>query len=83
MGNEENAAFDSLKKALTNPPVLGLPNSQDPFILDTDAPDAAIGAELIQAQNGEERVIAYGSFALTRSRRNTVLRDRGKEQQPE
>ena len=53
-GNEVKAAFDSLKKALTNPPVLGLPNSQDPFILDTDASDAAIGAELIQVQNGEK-----------------------------
>ena len=52
-GNEEKATFDSLKKALTNPPVLGLPNSQDPFILDTDASDAAIEAEIIQVQNGE------------------------------
>ena len=43
--------FDSLKKALTNPLVLGLPKSQDPFILDTDASDVAIGAELIQVQN--------------------------------
>ena len=47
-GNEEKAAFDLLKKALTNPPVLGLPNSQDSFIMDTHASDVAIGAELIQ-----------------------------------
>ena len=53
-GNEVKAAFDSLKKALTNPPALGLSNSQDPFILDTDASDAAIGAELIQVQNGKK-----------------------------
>ena len=63
--DEEQAAFDELKDALTNPPVLGLPNSYDPLILDTDASDMAIGAELIQVQNGEERVIAYSSFALT------------------
>ena len=36
-GNEEQVAFDSLKEALTNPPVLGLPNSEDFLILDTDA----------------------------------------------
>ena len=63
--DEEQAAFDELKDALTNPPVLGLPNSYDPLILDTDASDMAIGAELIQVQNGKERVIAYSSFALT------------------
>ena len=54
-----------LKESLTHPPVLGLPNSQDPFILDTDASDIAKGSELIQVQNGAERVIAYSSFALT------------------
>ena len=46
-------------------PVLAYPNADDPFILDTDASGTAIGAELIQVQNGEERVIVYGSFALT------------------
>ena len=54
-----------MKEALTNPPVLGLPNTYDPLILDTDASDVSIGSELIQVQNGEERVIAYSSFALT------------------
>jgi hypothetical protein len=39
------------------------------YILDTDASDRAIGAELIQVQNGEERVIAYGSFILTPEQR--------------
>ncbi|MBV2113414.1 MAG: DDE-type integrase/transposase/recombinase [Candidatus Thiodiazotropha sp. (ex Ctena orbiculata)] len=64
-GNEEEEAFEALKKALTSPPVLGLPNSRDPFLLDTDASDSAIGGELIQVQNGEEKVIAYSSFVLT------------------
>ena len=50
---EQQEAFDALKEALTHPPVLALPNLQD----DTDASDHAIGAELIQVQNGEERVI--------------------------
>ena len=45
--NEEQAAFDSLKEALTNPLVLGLSNNQYLFILETTASDAAIGAELI------------------------------------
>ena len=56
-GQEEQEAFESLKVALVNPPVLGLPNTEDPFILDTDASDTAIGAELLQISNGEEKVV--------------------------
>ncbi|MCG7869674.1 MAG: retroviral-like aspartic protease family protein, partial [Candidatus Thiodiazotropha taylori] len=58
-------AFEDLKEALTTAPVLGLPNHTDLFIVDTDASNYAIGAELIQVQEGAERVIAYGSYALT------------------
>ena len=32
-------------------PVLAYPNSEDLFILDTDASNHAIGSELLQAQN--------------------------------
>jgi hypothetical protein len=35
------------------------------FILDTDASDKSVGAELIQIQEGEERAVAYGSLTLT------------------
>lgn len=64
-GQEQQDAFSNLKLALTTTPVLALPNSKDLFILDTDASDFAIGVELIQLQEGEERVIAYGSVSLT------------------
>jgi hypothetical protein len=33
-------------------PVLALPNATDRFILDTDASDKSVGAELIQIQEG-------------------------------
>jgi hypothetical protein len=46
-------------------PVLALHNATDPFILDTDASDKSVGAELIQIQEGEERAVAYGSLMLT------------------
>ena len=51
-------------------PVLALPNANNPFILDTDASNYAIGAELIQVQNGVERTIAYSCFALTHGQLN-------------
>ncbi len=41
----------------------------DPFILDTDASDCAIGAELLQVQGGIERVIAFGSLSLATEQR--------------
>ena len=38
-------------------PVLAYPNSEDLFILDTEASNHAIGSELLQVQNGVERLI--------------------------
>ena len=64
-GEEQQKAFDALREALTNPPVLALARREGEFILDTDASDRAIGAELSQIQDGEPRVIAYGSYTLT------------------
>lgn len=64
-GMEQQEAYETLKNALQTIPVLTLPNSTDKFILDTDASDTAIGAKLLQIQDGQERVIAYGSFTLS------------------
>ena len=58
-------AFDDLKHAMVSAPVLALPNSEDHFILDCDASNTAIGAELLQVQDGVERTIAYSSHVLT------------------
>ena len=52
--------------AVATQPVFTLPNKVDPFVLDTNASDVAIGAELYQVQGSEERVIANGSFAVTK-----------------
>ena len=66
----QQQSFEALQLALICAPVLAYPNSKDPFILDTDASDFAIGAELLQVQEGEERVVSYGSFSLIPSQRN-------------
>lgn len=75
-GQEQQDAFSNLKLALTTTPVLALPNSKDLFILDTDASDFAICAELIQVQEGEERVIAYGSVSLTPEQQRFVQQEK-------
>ena len=68
-GESQQSAFEALREALTCAPVLAYPNATDLFILDTDASGTAIGAELIQVQEGEEKVISYGSFILSPSQR--------------
>ena len=42
-------------------------------ILDTDASEYAVGAELIQVQEGLERVVAYGSYALSHEQRRYCI----------
>ena len=64
-GFEQEQAFQALKTALVIPQVLALPNRADLFVFDTDASDLAIGAELLQIQDGKENVVSYGSFSLT------------------
>jgi hypothetical protein len=53
-GEEQERAFDELRKAMVREPVIALPSATDPFILDTDPSDRSVGAELIQIQ-GEKR----------------------------
>jgi hypothetical protein len=48
---------------------LNYPNSNDTFILDTDASDNTIGAELSQIQKGEEKTICFASKVLTPAQR--------------
>ena len=64
-GEEQERVFDELRKAMVRAPVLALPNATDPFILDTDASDRSVRAELIQIQGGAEGAVAYRSFTLT------------------
>ena len=63
-------AFERLKEALVTAPVLAYPTREGKFVLDTDASATAIGAVLSQIQDGEEKVIAYESCALSSSRQN-------------
>nr|CDS20849.1 KRAB A domain containing protein [Echinococcus granulosus] len=68
---EHDEAFKELK--LCSTPILALPNfesSAPPFILDTDASDAAVGGVLSQKDiKGGEHVIAYASTRLSKKMR--------------
>jgi len=72
-GDAQDEAFKHLKQLLSEAPILVHPRKEGLFILDTDASDEGVGAVLSQVQDGEERVISYGSKALSKCERNYCI----------
>ncbi|XP_029574004.1 uncharacterized protein LOC115165110 [Salmo trutta] len=58
---EHQRAFEALKRALMEAPVLASPDPNRPFILDTDASNEGLGAVLAQRGPDGEHVVAYYS----------------------
>ncbi|GFT29538.1 retrovirus-related Pol polyprotein from transposon 17.6 [Trichonephila clavipes] len=75
-GPEEVEAFNSLKKALTSDPVLGMYDERASTEVHTDASGYGIGAVLVQIQNNVEKVIAYASRTLTKVEKNYSTTER-------
>jgi len=67
---ECEAAFTTLKSALSEAPVLALPDDDSEYILDCDASNRAIGAVLSQVQDGIERPICYASQLYSKHEAN-------------
>ena len=63
-------AFEELKLRLITAPVLGYADFTKPFILETDASFAGLGAILSQEQDGVRKVLAYASRGLRPPERN-------------
>ena len=55
---------------------MGFPKDEGEFYLDADACNTAIGAVLSQFQDGQLRVIAYGSRKLNKAERNYCITDK-------
>ena len=62
---EQQNAFNKLKTALTNAPVLASARSENTFDLDTDALVFGLEIVLSQKQNSQEKVLAYASRTLS------------------
>ncbi len=58
-------AFDALKKALVEAPILVRPDFEEPFCLDVDWSTKGVSAILSQREGRFEKVVAYASKALT------------------
>ena len=64
-------AFDKLKLILSSPPILRMPNCDQPFSLATDASQYGVGAVLMQrGDNDVVRFISFFSKSLNSAQRN-------------
>ena len=61
---EQQKAFEDIKKDVTNAPVLLMPNSTGHFVLVSDTSKIGCGAALYQKQRGQYHLIAYYSKRL-------------------
>ena len=63
-GEEQQKAFEDIKRDVTNAPVLLMPNSTGHFVLVSDTSKIGYGAALYQKQRGKYHLIAYYSKRL-------------------
>jgi hypothetical protein len=68
-GSEHNSAFESLKTALCEAPILQIPDFEREFVLATDVSDIAVSAVLHQGVGGELAPVSYYSRLLTGGRK--------------
>ena len=64
LGEEQQQAFDEIKKRLVKQPVLHLPDNKGRFQLYSDTSKFATGSALYQMQNGKLKITAYASKRL-------------------
>ena len=74
---ESNESFQTLKTALTQKPILRLPNFEKQFVLQTDASDLGLGAVLLQEHDGVNMPVMYISRKLNaaETRYSTIERE--------
>ncbi|EGN91448.1 hypothetical protein SERLA73DRAFT_157560, partial [Serpula lacrymans var. lacrymans S7.3] len=73
---DQQRAFDVLKKTITTSPTLAIPNDEDPFKVECDASNYATGAVLSQQQEGKWRPVAFLSKSMNPAERNYAIWDK-------
>ena len=74
---ESNESFQTLKTALTQKPILRLPDFEKQFVLQTDVSDSGLGAVLLQEHDGVNMPVMYISRKLNaaETRYSTIERE--------
>ncbi|KAH9297584.1 hypothetical protein KI387_029266, partial [Taxus chinensis] len=76
-GNKAHEAFEQLKEALVSSPVLKNPDWSKPFIVYTDASDAALGSTLSQKdENGNDHPVYFGSRQMSSAEVNYTVTEK-------
>ena len=75
-GEDEAAAFETLKERITTAPVLAYPDPDKPFIVTSDASGGAIGAVLSQDHGKGPQPIAFFSRKLKSAECNYATHDK-------
>ncbi|CAI5716266.1 unnamed protein product [Peronospora farinosa] len=74
---EHQSAFDSVKKSLSEAPVLMLPDDSNPFHVVCDASNFAIGCALMQFDDeGRESVVSFQSRQMKSAEKNYPVHDK-------
>ncbi|KAH9318924.1 hypothetical protein KI387_020693, partial [Taxus chinensis] len=77
LGNKAHEAFGQLKESLVSSPVLKNLDWSKPFIVYTDASDAALGSTLSQKdENGNEHPIYFGSRQMSSAEVNYTVTEK-------
>src|SRR3954447_7709620 len=75
-GSEQERAFEGLKEAMSTAPVLAMPKDEEPFMIECDTSEGALGAILSQKQDEKWRPVAFLSKALNPTERNYEIYDK-------
>jgi len=73
--DNHDSSFTTLRNAIMTSPILMIPTDDDPFRLETDASEYAVGAVLSQKVNSVWRPVAFLSKALSQTQRNYAIYD--------
>lgn len=69
-GDEQQKAFETLKRDLIRPPILYAPDFDYPFEIHCDSSHVGLGGVLLQRIDDQERVISFISRSFTKPERN-------------
>ena len=75
-GTAEQLAFETLRRAVTEAPIVAYPDFEKPFWVKTDASGGSVGFVLTQFHEEREHVISYGSKKLDATQRRWSTYDR-------